>query len=162
MDFNGKHIDLILQYVLLTAGEEDDFEDRDLGPIHLLKYVYLADLAYAQRHNGDSYTGIDWQFYKFGPWSSIVHNRIDTALACIHANKKIFDNNYGNDDDWTRWSLRDEGLLSQIGKKLPLVITSRIRSDVHKYGKDTPSLLDRVYKTKPMLMARPMEYLTWH
>ena len=40
-------VDLLLQYALLVAGEQDEFLDRQLGPIHLIKYVYLADLFHA-------------------------------------------------------------------------------------------------------------------
>ena len=40
-------IDLLLQYALAVASEEDDFKNQRLGAIHLIKYVYLADLAYA-------------------------------------------------------------------------------------------------------------------
>jgi len=61
-------VDKIIQYTLLVAGDEDDYFDRQLGPIHLIKYVYLADLDYAASHNGEIFTGVKWQFYKFGPW----------------------------------------------------------------------------------------------
>ena len=37
--------------------------------IHLIKCVYLADLAYDKEHNGQTYTGIPWRFYHFGPWA---------------------------------------------------------------------------------------------
>ncbi len=50
-------IDHVIQLALLVAGREDDPFDRELGPIHLIKYVYLADLAYAERHGGETYTG---------------------------------------------------------------------------------------------------------
>ena len=66
------HIDLLLQYALLVAGEEDEHTDRQLGPIHLIKYVYLSDLAFAERNDGKTFTGVNWQFYKFGPWSQAV------------------------------------------------------------------------------------------
>jgi hypothetical protein len=39
-----KKVDLILKYILAAAGQED-FSNREVGPIHLVKYVYLADLA---------------------------------------------------------------------------------------------------------------------
>ncbi len=42
MDINK--VDLLLKYILAAAGEED-FGNREVGPIHLIKYVYLADLA---------------------------------------------------------------------------------------------------------------------
>jgi hypothetical protein len=45
-------IDHVIQLAVLVAGREDDPFDRELGPIHLIKYVYLADLAHAERHGG--------------------------------------------------------------------------------------------------------------
>jgi len=83
-------IDLLIQYAILIAGQEDDYLDRQLGPIHLIKYVYLADLAQAERNCGETFTGIAWQFYKFGPWSQAVNERIEPALAAIGANKNHF------------------------------------------------------------------------
>lgn len=50
-------IDLLIQYAILIAGQEDEYPDRQLGPIHLIKYVYLADLAYAERNGGETFTG---------------------------------------------------------------------------------------------------------
>ena len=76
-------IDLLIQYAILIAGQEDEYLDRRLGPIHLIKYVYLADLAYAERNCGETFTEIAWQFYKFGPWSQAVNERIKPALAAI-------------------------------------------------------------------------------
>jgi hypothetical protein len=42
MDINK--VDLLLKYILAAAGRED-YGNREVGPIHLIKYVYLADLA---------------------------------------------------------------------------------------------------------------------
>ena len=36
-------IDLLIQYAILIAGQEDEYLDRQLGPIHLIKYVYLEE-----------------------------------------------------------------------------------------------------------------------
>lgn len=49
MSFDAAKVDQIIQYSLLCAGEEDNFFDRRFSPIHMIKYVYLADLAYAER-----------------------------------------------------------------------------------------------------------------
>lgn len=162
MDYMGadlSKVDLLIQYSLLVAGEEDDFMDRDLGPIHLLKYVYLADLAHAERKHGQTFTGIDWQFYKFGPWSQVVHERIDPALIAVNAYKKTFESSYEGKDEWFRWSLSNEQLKEEKERQLPISIISRLKRDIHKYGKDTPGLLDHVYRTPPMLNAAPMELL---
>ena len=152
-------IDLLIQYALLIAGQEDEYLDRQLGPIHLIKYVYLADLAYAERNGGETFTGIAWQFYKFGPWSQSVNERIEPALAAIGANKKTFPSNFDDKKDWFRWQITDDRLLDTIERKLPFPITSRLKRDVHRFGQDTPSLLSHVYLTSPMLLAAPNEYL---
>lgn len=157
---NLDRVDHLLQFSLLAAGEEDDPFDRQLGPIHLIKYVYLADFLHSQHREGETYTGIDWQFYKFGPWSQEVNQRIDEALAKIHANKAEFHSDYGK-DDWIRWELSDNSKLRELGNALPVFIAAPLRTFVHKYGKDTASLLDFVYRTAPMLKAAPHEFLNF-
>lgn len=152
-------IDLLLQYALLVAGEEDEYFDRQLGPIHLIKYVYLADLAFASRNDGRIFTGVVWQFYKFGPWSQTVNERIEPALLAIGADRKTFPSDYGEKDEWVRWTLRNDHLLEEKERLIPPAITLRLRADIRKFRKDTPSLLEYVYLTAPMLTAAPNEYL---
>jgi len=41
----------LLKYILASAGQEDP-GPREVGPIHLIKYVYLADLIFAEKHRG--------------------------------------------------------------------------------------------------------------
>jgi hypothetical protein len=159
MPFDPSHVDLLLQYVLLVAGAKDKQIDRQLGQIHLIKYVYLADLAYARRNQGKTFTSAHWQFDKFGPWSQEVRERIEPALLAIGADKKTFPSNYEDKDDWIRWSLRDERLLNEREWKLPTDITMYLKRYVDRFGKDAPSLLDHVYSTKPMLSAAPNEHL---
>lgn len=154
-----ENIDLIIQYALLVAGEEDEFSERLLGPIHLIKYVYLADLSYARRNDGETFTGVDWRFYKFGPWSSQVHSRIEPALLAIQAMKYEYQSDFEERDDWFRWGLRQSDLYNQKQGRLPPEITSNLKRDIHKFGKNTPLLLDYVYMTVPMLSAAPEESL---
>lgn len=151
-------IDLIIQYALLTAGEEDDYVNRDLGPIHLIKYVYLADLAFAQGHQGETYTGAPWRFYNFGPWTELVYERIQPAAQSINAGIKRFPSDYG-EEDWIRIRIRDDRLLREVEHALPLDIAHRLRREIHKFGAATYSLLDFVYTTNPMLKAAPNERL---
>lgn len=156
---SSTRVDLVLQYALLVAGENDDNFDRQLGPIHLLKYVYLADLFHAQKNEGATYTGINWRFYKFGPWSQSVNERIDPALSAIGADKKSFPSDYEEREEWFRWSMRDEQLLHEKERQLPPAIKLHLRRDILKFGKDTQSLLHYVYSTKPMLSVAPNELL---
>jgi hypothetical protein len=152
----------IIQYALLVAGQEDDFKARDLGPIHFIKYVYLADLHYARHNNGKTYTGIQWRFHKFGPWSNDVNDCITPALEEINATCKNIQSQYEGSDDYQRWSLTDEYLLEQMGVKLPLIISGAVASNVHRFKKDTASLLEYVYRTKPMLHAAPGDLLDFN
>jgi hypothetical protein len=49
-------VDLLLKYILAAAGQEG-YGNREVGPIHLIKYVYLVDLAFAERHRGETFAG---------------------------------------------------------------------------------------------------------
>lgn len=154
-----ENTDLIIQYAVLAAGQEDEYPDRQLGPIHLIKYVYLADLCYARKFQGESFTGTAWIFYKFGPWSQEVNARIEPALHALHANRRQFPSDYAEKDDWVRWDLRDDRRFTEKERALPPVIAMNLKRMIHTYGTDTPSLLGFVYNTAPMLSAAPHEYL---
>ena len=159
MPINSSRVDLLIQYAVLLSGEQEEFSARSLGPIHLVKYIYLADLFYAKRNNGITFTGIKWQFYKFGPWSQSVHERIEPALNTIGAEKRSFQSDYEDRQDWVRWRLSDERLLTKIEDQLPFEITTGLKEDVHRFGRDTQSLLHYVYGTAPMLSAARNELL---
>jgi len=161
MPFDPSHADLLLQYVLLVAGAKDKQIDRQLGPIHLIKYVYLADLAYARRNEGKTFTSAHWQFDKFGPWSQEVRERIEPAFLEIGAEKKLSPGKYEGKADGIRWSVRNERLLQEREWKLPADITLYLKRYVDRFGQAAPSLLDHVYSTKPMLSAAPNEYLNF-
>ncbi|MBL7180239.1 MAG: hypothetical protein ISS65_08530 [Desulfobacterales bacterium] len=154
---NIQKIDLLFQYVLAVAGQED-WGNRELGMIHLIKYLYLADLAYAKHHDGETYTGLAWEFYNFGPWAEEAYRRIEPALFAIGAEKKIYPSTK-REKDCVRWSIQNDELYDELDKKLNITITGAIQLLVHKFGSDTEGLLHFVYKTKPMLQAAPGEIL---
>lgn len=155
---NKKKTDLLLQYILVLAGQNDEHTDRQLGPIHMIKYAYLADLAYAQNHGGQTFTEATWRFHKFGPWSPEVFNRIEAALSEAGAVKTgVSHPKY--DDDFARWMLDREELATQLASELPISVSLVIQRSVRSFGSDTASLLNHVYLTEPMLMAAPGENL---
>lgn len=158
MSLDKNLTDIVIQYALLLAGEEDDQFDRQLGQIHLVKYVFLADLAYEKRFEGSSFTGARWRFHNFSPWDAEVFNRIEPAANAIRARILKFESNYG-DDDWVRYRLRDTDKLRELERQIPTPIRLMLPKQVHKFLGDTPSLLDFVYKTEPMLIAAPEEIL---
>ena len=151
-------VDQLIQYIILTAGQEDDRFDRELGPIHLIKYLYLADLSYAALHDGKTFTGLPWRFHHYGPYCEEALFRIDPALILINADKKTIESTR-YEDDFIRWSKSDDELCTQLFNKLDLSITGAINRLVHSYGTDTSKLLDFTYKTKPMLHAAPGDFL---
>lgn len=157
---DARRTDLLLQFILLTATQADEWRDRELGPIHLLKYAYLADLAFAERH-GTPYTGACWQFYHFGPWQAEIHSRIEPALAAIGAGVKQIPSRYEN--DFIRYSIPqdsfDESLVDAIRGELPVGIVGTIERAFREHGADTTSLLREAYLTRPMLRAAPGELL---
>ena len=150
--------DFLLRYALAVAAQNDEYTDRQLGPIHLIKYVYLADLAYAKTHAGQSFADVEWRFHNFGPWSLEVFNRIDPALSAIGATRKeVSHPKY--EDDFVRWMLDDDDLAKEIASSLPYSVSLAIQHAVRTFGSDTSSLLNHVYLTKPMLKAAPEEVL---
>lgn len=155
--------DRLIQYVLVVAADQEDWRDRELGPIHFVKYVYLADVAYAQRHDGQSFTGAEWQFYHFGPWQARVHDRIEPALAAIFADKNVLQSSR-YDSDFSRFSLRLErreldSICERLESELPFGVSTAIKQAVHEFGSDTAVLLRHVYLTPPMVGAAPGETL---
>ena len=154
---DAANVDKVLQYALAVAQEAEEFTFRSLGPIQLIKYAYLGDLAFAQANDGRSFTGCDWTFHHYGPWAAEVYKRIEPALACVGADRRTFESKF-SDDDCVRWSL--SGVASEkLARELPDCVARRVKREVRRHGNDTYGLLDAVYKTEPMLRAAPGEVL---
>jgi hypothetical protein len=150
-------VDLLLKYALASAGQEDP-GNREVGPIHLLKYVYLGDLAYAETHKGETFTGAPWRFHHFGPWALEVFQRIEPVVNEVGASQRRI-TNPKLEDDYLRWTLVDDELFEYVNGSLPYEIAVAIRRAVHEFGDDTSGLLHQVYRTRPMLKAAPGELL---
>ena len=149
--------DLILKFVLAAAGQEDP-GNQQLGPIHLIKYTYLADLAYAKKNNGKTFTGTEWKFHRYGPWAPEVFKRIEPVVIEMGARETRYSNTRFS-DDFVRYSFSDKNLYKQLEQELPFEVTSIVRRAIHQFGSDTQSLLNYVYNTEPMLKAAPGETL---
>ena len=156
MSLNYNKLDLLLQYIIAVAGQNDPY-DRELGMIHLIKYTYLADLTYASHHNGETFTGLPWKFHHFGPWSVECFQRIEPALTAIGATQRTIESQ--KYDDFIRWSVDDDELFDRLGDKMDLTVMGAVQKYMRMFGTDTYSLLDFVYKTKPMLSATPGDLL---
>lgn len=157
---DSSKVDRIIQYALAVAADEDSVFARELSPIHLIKYVYLADLEYARAHEGKTFTGATWIFHKFGPFDFAVNDRVPIAANAIHANERQLDTQY--EKTTLRYAATDDSPDAEaIRKELPPEITAWIRQYVRTYKADTPALLHFVYMTPPMLRARPGETLSF-
>jgi len=156
---NTQKVNAVLAQILLSASQLEDFKERELGPIHFIKYLYLADLVYAERHSGQTFTGIRWQFHHFGPWDASVNTYLEKGLSALGAAKKEISSSYGK-DDFVRWSLVSP-VVTGFAVSLDIEIAPAIDQLVKRFACHTPELLDFVYKTPPMLHAAPEEYLSF-
>lgn len=152
---NAEQTDLLIQYALAAAAEEE-FPNNSLRAVHLLKYVYLADLAHAARH-GQTITGCAWKFFHFGPWCQEVQDRIEPALAAIGAERQEFET--AHDTLGVSFRIRNQDVLERLDPRLPLAASRPMRKAIKQFGCDTRGLLAFVYRTGPMLRAAPGDEL---
>lgn len=153
---NRERVEILLKFCL-AAASENDFPQNSLGYIHLIKYLYLADLIYAETHNGETFTGVEWKFHHFGPWNPELFRMIEPVFTAAGANKHIIPSKYENDT--VRWSLEDQRLLDALEQQLPFEMALKLKSLVKEYANFTAELLHHVYTTPPMLKAAPGETL---
>ncbi len=150
----------MVAFALAVASEADGHQDRELGPIHLIKYVYLGDLAFAEKNDGKPYSEARWKFHKYGPWSVELYQQLPRAAELAGATARHFVSRYT--EDAVRWQLRRAADLDELAAQLPRVVARAIKIGVHEHHNDTSSLLHHVYRTAPMLAAAPGEELAFH
>jgi len=150
-----ERVDRLLKYALLYAGELG--YGYDLGDIHLLKYIYLADLEYASRHNGETYTKAGWYFHHFGPWEPAVHAQIPRVVESLGAT--ITAREYEEGKEYRRYRVQNPELRQKIDDALPYDLVSALQRYIKEHGNEKASLLGYVYRTPPMVNAAPGERL---
>jgi hypothetical protein len=156
---NIQRIENLIKYMLAVAGQDEDWKRCELGPIHIIKYLYLADMYYAQEKEGETYTGIDWQFYHFGPWNlELYKKKIPKSIENIGADTRNFESQYNQDG--VRWSLKN-AQYNEVAKCVPSQILFRLKKDIQNYGAATFDLLHYVYSTEPMRSTAPNESINF-
>ena len=155
---NTLRIQNLVQYILTEAAQDEDWRNRELGPIHIIKYLYLADMYYAMEKEGETYTGIDWQFYHFGPWNLELYKNIPQSIENIGAYTRNFESQYNQDG--VRWSLKN-AQYDEVVKRVPSQILFRLKKDIRDYGAATFDLLHYVYATEPMRSTAPNESINF-
>lgn len=148
----------LIGFILAESNQDEDWRCRELGPIHIIKYVYLADMYYAVKNNGNTFTGINWEFYHFGPWNLDLYREIPDVVKGIGGNIRTFESQY--DKDGVRFSLKGD-YLADYSNKMPSSILFLLRRDIHNFGSATNDLLHYVYTTPPMTNATPGEQLVF-
>lgn len=149
-------VSTLIQFILASASK-NDWPDCELGDIHIIKYLYLADLSHAYRHNGETLTGINWKFYHFGPYAYEAVASIEPALMAFDAEKKLLPSTIS--DDYHRWVCSHGCREIQKDARIDPLSFIDIQGLVKKYGSDTKALLHYTYTTEPMLTAAPNELL---
>lgn len=151
-------VDRLIRFIVLTAGQADEFRDRYLRPIHIIKYLYLADLAYAARNVGTTFTGVRWIFHHFGPWAVEAYERLEPALRQSGAERSVLESQC-DDNESIRWTWQEDGAFRTAESQMPLVVSSAVRRAIREFGSDTYPLLHHVYRTAPMIHAAPEDDL---
>lgn len=157
---NSKVVRDLVSFAIAEAARQD--EVVGLGPIHLMKYLYLADWAYARTHEGVSLTKIPWRFYHFGPYSDAVENDLGKAANQVTDGPRTF---YGSKSgrEVKRWELDQsestEALYLELERSLPFEAVTTIKRAIKEFGNSTYPLLHHVYATPPMRLAAPGEFI---
>jgi hypothetical protein len=151
-------LDDLIAFILATAARDDDWHRRSLGMIHLLKYAYLADMYVAEAGH-PVFTGASWRFHHFGPWDAALFERIERTVNRMPGAQPVdIPNRFG--DDRRHWMLAvDEEEYDEIRRRVPSSVRVRLPQDIRNCANVTEAVLDRVYKTQPMLIAAPGQLL---
>lgn len=152
-----ERVQRLYEYALAEAAKADDHRDRELGPIHLLEIAYLADLAWAAHHDGETWTGIPWRFHHFGPWDVAAWQQIDPTARRDGADVRRISHPQAEDDS-VRYRL-PPGEYAPSGEGIDFVVRRSVKHAVKDFGNDTAALLHHVYATAPMVNAAPGERL---
>lgn len=146
----------ILTQALLNFAKEQGFGGLTLTT--LTKLIYLADVYYARKNNGETFSGADWKFHHFGPYSYQLSEAIEKKIKGVqveagetrdqgHAFKLIKFSDYGK-------------TATMQDTNLGIGITSTIQSDLKKFNGNLNALLEHVYfHTEPMEGATPGDKL---
>jgi hypothetical protein len=151
-----QRIHALIRFILAVSSDDEDWKSRELGPIHIIKYVFLADMYCADKNSGGTYTGINWKFHSFGPWDYDFYKEIPNAVKMIGGDVRKFESLY--DKDGERFSLNDCS-PDDAAKDLPLSFVYLLQNDIRKFGSSTNELLHYVYTTPPMTNAVPGQFL---
>lgn len=126
----------------------------------LIKYLYLLDFWMAEATGGNTFTGVEWRFHHFGPYSNALAADLDWLSTQPSVEKEDIS---GKDKDYFLYSI-GEWAKAQTFEALGLPIDVRLNliEAIKRYAGDLSGLLDFVYfKTAPMQGATPGAVLSF-
>ncbi len=159
-----RRIDALVAYAISLTGKPGA-SARSIGRVQLMKLVYLADLAIAEKSaiqvevsEAATYTGATWRFLHYGPFASDVAARMEPAAAAVRATVLTYHHDE-TDSDHERWSGDGVEIPPEVQREIPVRARMAIERALKEHGGDTQSLLAAVYLTAPMIGAAPGETL---
>lgn len=126
----------------------------------LIKYLYLLDFWMAEESGGGTFTGAEWRFHHFGPYSDALAADLDWLSTQPSVEKEDIS---GKGKDYFLYSL-GEWAKAQTFEALGLPIDVRLKltEAIKHYAGDLSGLLDFVYfRTTPMQGATPGSVLSF-
>lgn len=148
--------DSINASLLLILKLAEEAEVKSLTTTELVKYLYLLDYYHAQETSGQSFTGIEWKFLHFGPFSPTIPEALGYLVHSSQLDEKVFQ------------SQAKDGYLYSLTNKFYLdttdLVSRYVRLNLEKairdFKRDLSKLLNFVYfKTEPMIVALPNDTL---
>ncbi len=122
-----------------------------LSTIALVKYLYLADLFYAEETGGKTLTGLPWIFYQYGPYCTEGFRVIDDAVTHGFINAKNYQSKYEVDKEYKWYSSLDE---NEPQLDVPVHVWASLSSAIGRF-EDIRDLMSYVYfETAPMQQAK--------
>ena len=149
-----KCVDLI-QYIVWFATTNG----HCLTNNRLVKFMYLADLFNARTKNGETMTGLPWQFINYGPYCSDVATAIEEATKRNVICSKTYQSCFAGSKEYDLyWCNEDDA--QDIEDIIPFGVLGQLQEAIKKFADDTPQLLDFVYfQTEPMQGVKKYDYL---
>jgi hypothetical protein len=129
----------LIQYITWYATEQGEI----LAPIRLVKFIYLADLFYARKFNGETLTKWPWRFVHYGPFCGEALQAIENAKNNGLIEAIPYESKFDDEDHFLyKCRLEKDHPLHEI---LPISVTAPLENAIKRWGGDTYQLLDYVY-----------------
>ena len=129
----------------------------------LMKLIYLLDVYSAETNpEKETFTGLEWKFYHYGPFSFEAADVIDSLAMRGMLSEEIIEAEFRDDKEYKLYSIPDYSSpknLTELG--VPSRVKLNLSADM-KRNDTLSSLLDYVYfKTAPMISAKPGDILSF-